>query len=115
MVEADALAADLLATDADRAREARDWRTTTAGGPPAVVARNATPQHWTCHVRFNLDVARHIAAAAADAGMTHAQYVHEAVVADLHRRTGIDPALLRRGTPGFQPKSETYRAKALLP
>lgn len=115
VIDADREAAELLAADADRARLARDWRTTAAGGPPAVVARDATPEHWQCAVRFNLDVARHIAAAANDAGMTPAQYVHEAVVADLHRRTGIDPALLRRGTPRHQPRSPHYRAAALLP
>lgn len=95
MVEADAEAGALLATDADRAREARDWRTAVAGGPPAVVARDATPDRWHCHLAFGMKAAREIAQIAQKNAQTPSEYVRELVLADISRNAGIPVADLR--------------------
>lgn len=88
MADADAEAGRMLATDADRAREARDWRTATAGGPPAVVAVESTPDRWHCYTVFGLIAAREIAKAAAADEVHPSEYIRDTVLADLARRTG---------------------------
>jgi hypothetical protein len=95
MIDADREAGRLLAVDADRAREARDWRTATAGGPPAVVAREATPDRWHLHAAFGMTLAREVARAAANDGLTPSAWVRELVIAEITARTGHNPEHLR--------------------
>lgn len=118
MREADAQAAALLAADADGVREARDWRAEVAGGPPEVVARDATPDRWNCYTQFGIVAAREIAKIAEEEGMTPAEYVRETVLADVSRRTTIELIFLRQKltrTTKPRRRAPDTMAKALRP
>ncbi len=112
IVDADKEAGRMLATDADRAREARDWRTTTAGGPPAVVARESTPDRWNCYVTFGVVAAREVAKAAAADGVHPSEYIRNTVLADLAARAGCAPEDLRENLTRYS-KPRGNRARAL--